>query len=207
MPQSRFTFTTVMSSSKILKQKIKRIASKNFCNSKKLLNKCFVPDTVEIDNFQPVKSSNSDTSSTITVSEIRNVSSQIRCSNLNLNKTLVSDLNEFELDKNNNRKLFINQLRDIIVKHKLTRSATNDLLKLLKQQQNFEYFPFDARSILATPRKINIRELEPGLYSHFGLEKQLIRLLATKSFSNIRLQFNIDGIPISKSSGQQFWRY
>lgn len=56
---------------------------------------------------------------------------------------------------------------------------------------------------MQTPRRIAI---DNG-YWHYGLEKALRRMLqvAENIPEKVSLNFNIDGIPISKSSSIQFW--
>jgi len=75
--------------------------------------------------------------------------------------------------------------------------------------------PKDARTILQT-KPIDIickmRDVNPGNYYHFGIENGIIR-----SFSNcgvivqhldeIKLVIGIDGLPISRSSSNQFWLF
>ena len=69
-----------------------------------------------------------------------------------------------------------------------------------------------ARTILKTPRNTGslIKVLEPGLYFHFGLEQSLQNLL-NRSKSKIldtvlKICINVDGLPLSKSSGSQFFQ-
>lgn len=102
------------------------------------------------------------------------------------------------------------KLEKWVIKNRITRSATSELLKILRQHKCFEsVLPDDGRSLLATPRNIPIREIQPGQYCHFGLRRQLSSLLSEvfveQNGNQFNLQFNLDGLPISKSSGQQFW--
>ena len=86
--------------------------------------------------------------------------------------------------------------------------ALNSLLTCLKQFGHSD-LPKDARTLLHTPTTTAISPLGTGSYSHYGLEKglinQLTELIADKIPRNIVLDFNIDGLPLSKSSGSQVW--
>ena len=104
---------------------------------------------------------------------------------------------------------FTDQLRDWAVDNRITQSAVTDLLKLLNQQGgNFSKLPLDARTLLRTPKKTIIRPIGGGQYAHIGLEKGLkavIGLYGIPKGSYVSLQFNVDGIPLTKSTGLQLW--
>jgi len=65
----------------------------------------------------------------------------------------------------------------------------------------------DARSLLKTPRRLDIRMATPGTYYHFGLLHSVLHVLTSiKDYIDcVRITVNVDGLPISKSSSQQFW--
>lgn len=66
--------------------------------------------------------------------------------------------------------------------------------------------PSDARTLLSTPRTTNIRKVHPGKYSHFGLAEAIGELCKNiEVIERIELLVNIDGLPISKSSGSQVY--
>lgn len=69
--------------------------------------------------------------------------------------------------------------------------------------------PVDSRTLLCTPRKLNIRVIEPGHYYHFGVAVAVAKLLRKYKFINrlrsINLCVNIDGLPISKSNSSQLY--
>jgi len=89
----------------------------------------------------------------------------------------------------------------------IAHSALTSLLKLLKTHSCFNYLPTDARTLLKTPRSTPTTLVKDGEYVHFGLEDAIRTIVKTlpKVKSNISLYFNIDGIPIFKSSSKQFW--
>lgn len=124
--------------------------------------------------------------------------SQNTCnSKTNFDTTSEECLSEFDISK---------ELHEWCVKNKITHSSATDLLKILKKHSCFSSLPSDARSLVKTPRKINIIDLEPGEYCHFGLQLQLSKLTPPKcELSAFNLQFSVDGLPIAKSTGKQFW--
>lgn len=92
--------------------------------------------------------------------------------------------------------------------HNQTRASVTSLLKILKTHACFEDIPTDCRTLLQTPRSLNIvHDVKPGQYVHFPLKDNIQRILEScvKSYPNIDLQLNVDGLPISKSSSQQLW--
>lgn len=91
----------------------------------------------------------------------------------------------------------------------VTHAAVGELLNILRPFH--PCLPADARTLLKTPTVYEIRDLacQSGQYHHFGIEKGL--LLALKNLKpltaddQIILQFNIDGLPLFKSSAVDFW--
>ncbi|KAJ8946115.1 hypothetical protein NQ314_008976 [Rhamnusium bicolor] len=98
------------------------------------------------------------------------------------------------------------QLAEWATKHKITHVALNDILSILKPYNQF--LPTDSRTLLKTPRKVNVRDIYPGQYCHFGLYNCVLKLLSLQNLENMEVVIvfiNIDGLPISKSSGSQFY--
>lgn len=99
------------------------------------------------------------------------------------------------------------QLSEWALTHNVPHNAVNDLLKILKP--HFSFLPLDARTLLGTPRNIDIRKVEPGEYYHFGLKNSIEKLLEHSKvcqMSNpVEICLNVDGLPISKSSGSQLY--
>lgn len=85
---------------------------------------------------------------------------------------------------------------------------TSKLLKVLRKY-NLNV-PADARTLFNTPRTVEIITVEPGFYSHIGIKNSILKdldLLPDDVVvpTNIKININIDGLPLSKSSGSQFW--
>lgn len=83
----------------------------------------------------------------------------------------------------------------------------DSLLKILRTQSGLEYLPSTCRTLVKTPRDVVLTEMFPGFYFHFGLEKGIVNALKNASLDKgeFDLYINIDGLPLSKSSGSQFW--
>ncbi|CAH1170530.1 unnamed protein product [Phaedon cochleariae] len=110
-----------------------------------------------------------------------------------------------ELHSENDLKI---QLANWALHHNITHSAISDLLHILKPMNTF--LPIDARTLLKTPRMNKLLRVEPGQYHHFGFENCLKTLLQVSEGivfeSNIiEVNINIDGLPLSKSSGSQLY--
>lgn len=92
------------------------------------------------------------------------------------------------------------------VQFNVPQNAVSGLLRGLKAHKCFSDFPIDCRTLLATPKQnsYSIKTVKPGSYFHFGLGAGINRY-APPNLKQIRVAIGIDGLPISKSSGAQFW--
>jgi len=91
------------------------------------------------------------------------------------------------------------------VKHNISQSALQDLLSILRPSH--PELPRDARTLMQTPRSYHIKELSgDGKYVHFGIVSGIESLNLSNIVSHhLKLQFNIDGLPLYKSSSVEFW--
>lgn len=113
---------------------------------------------------------------------------------------------EFE-DRNITENNFQRDLTIWAVEHQVTHTALRALLQKLRKYPCFSNLPLDARSLLQTARQQIIRTIVPGSYYHFGLSDSLRKIIPflKDNVNCIRIAVNIDGLPLSKSSQQQFW--
>jgi len=88
--------------------------------------------------------------------------------------------------------------------HQITHVALRALIQTLKQHSCFSNLSIDARSLLKTSRRLDIRMVTPGTYYHFGLLHSVLHVLTSiKDYTDcVRITVNVDGLPISKSSSQ-----
>lgn len=92
----------------------------------------------------------------------------------------------------------------------IPRCHVSNLLRKLKLDCGLSFLPLDSRTLLKTTRnKPTVSLVSPGQYAHFGLVNVLLFLLSyhrvDDTVTQIRIVTHIDGIPIAKSSGSQFW--
>lgn len=97
-------------------------------------------------------------------------------------------------------------LKHWAIEFNIKQNAFDGLLKGLKTHECFKNLPSSSRTILETPTNSSnlIRNVEPGIYYHFGLAKG-IQMYAPNNLSTIEIAVGIDGLPLSKSSSSQFW--
>ena len=94
----------------------------------------------------------------------------------------------------------------VAVRRGLGRRALNDFLTVLNKHKKGN-FPTDARACIGSLRVVRVTDVPPGRYHHFGLENCISRALQyiTVDAEELGLQFNVDGLPISRSSTLCFW--
>lgn len=103
-------------------------------------------------------------------------------------------------------------LRECFQNHHFSQKAIGDLLSILKKHGHHD-LPQDARTFMKTPSNCNekIIEMSGGKYIHFSLVENLHKIIKNHIISeteihiNLKLNINVDGLPIAKSSGSQFW--
>lgn len=98
-----------------------------------------------------------------------------------------------------------NKLRYWASSNRITTTAINELLSILKFA-GFGFLPKDSRTLKCTPACVTMTSLSQGKIWYNGIEKCLKNTLAGLPRDiSITLDFNFDGLPISKSSNMQFW--
>ena len=85
------------------------------------------------------------------------------------------------------------------------KTFISSVLKIFQSHSCFKEFPLDYRALLHTPRNYVFRDVNPGQYFHFGLQNYLEKVVSVPIENVLEIMINIDGIPISKSSGSQLW--
>lgn len=104
-------------------------------------------------------------------------------------------------------KAFQYKLKVWSVENKITHSAFSKLLKILKNDLGL-LLPNDSRTVMKTPKVLNIKNMDNGCYYHFGLQYMIttvIQYFHLDSEDALHLQINVDGLPLAKSSKSQFW--
>ncbi|XP_077277560.1 uncharacterized protein LOC143905820 [Temnothorax americanus] len=107
-----------------------------------------------------------------------------------------------------NKTEIVNDIRLWAIENRVNHSTISSLLKVLVKYGHD--LPIDARTLLQTPRQVDIIEMTPGNYYHVGLSNSLKKSIRKHYCRNtcpsqININVNIDGLPLTKSSGSQFW--
>lgn len=143
------------------------------------------------------------------------------------NKLLVNNANEaapiysFDnaLDQNENhmnistssevnfvrKKTFKQKIGDWYFKNKPSRQCFEELLRILSEE-NLDV-PLSANSFIKQPDKLSLRNVFPGVYSHFGIKKQFLRIPSSilHDCDKIVIDINVDGLPLYNSSRTKLW--
>lgn len=105
----------------------------------------------------------------------------------------------------------IDTLREWVNTHEIKASAVDDLLKRLKKTVN-PNIPCSSRTLLKTPRSVDLQRISDMDYFHFGLELMILNTLKKYRQTEIQalnskliLSLNIDGLPLFKSSKTSAW--
>lgn len=113
----------------------------------------------------------------------------------------------------NSNQILKNKLRMWAVRNKITHKALKELLEILNTSTDIKSLPKDPRTLLETPKTVNVATFESNpssLFWYQGVEKCLSKLLEKKmneSVTTIYLDFNMDGLPIYSSSKKGFGQF
>lgn len=114
-------------------------------------------------------------------------------------------------EENISHSQFSDGLREWAIESGVSQKSLTQLLHL-HREHGFRDLPLDARTLLNTPRSntFKVQNLSSGKYVHYGLGKSLEHLLIQNpqivfDGNVIRLDLNIDGLPIAKSTKSQLW--
>lgn len=196
----------------------------NYNKHSKLLhstNLNITSNTIEVENnsnssFTNVHDTNVDTNVDNILSQDEMSESSIEsCSDKENNEEhnevqgYISDINN--ISNCSDKRSLREDLQKLIIERNIAHNTVNELLAILRKHGHVD-LPKDARILLKTPRNAsaNIKSLSrTGHYIHFGIFSTLKRSIQIYSKfikeNKIKLNINIDGVPLCKSSGSQFW--
>ena len=119
-------------------------------------------------------------------------------------------LHEAPIDGPTDRGIAHNLQLDIArwaAKPRPTRQGLDDLLMVLNYHGH--KLPKDSRTILKTPRSVDVEEKCGGKYAYVGIASVLFKYISLKpdlsTNSEIVIKVNIHGVPLWSSSRLQFW--
>ena len=97
------------------------------------------------------------------------------------------------------------KLRYWAVSHNIPHSALRKLLGIL--QPSHPDLPLDPRTLLCTGTVKDIVPSNGGFYYHHGVKKALTTWIGVSHYNDgdIKIQINIDGLPVFRSSSVQLW--
>lgn len=106
-------------------------------------------------------------------------------------------------------KLFIHELRIWSLRYKISLIALTFLLLILRKYTD-HVLPKDSRTILKTPKQVEIFTMVQGEYCHFSLFNTVSKIIDERIIAGlptdvINLTINIDGLPLYKSKHKNFW--
>jgi len=142
--------------------------------------------------------------------------SQIIPNKINVNHSSSEIPNNFDLtDENINFKPSDDikyLIRKWAIEFNIPQIALNKLLSVLKQHKCFNFLlPLDSRTLMQNNNKqlgiSTLKTIEPGSYYHFGIENGIKLNMVNNviNISTIEIAVGIDGLPLFKSSSDQFW--
>lgn len=93
----------------------------------------------------------------------------------------------------------------------ISERAMDNLMVWLKEH-HFPSLPKHIKTLKASSKLVDvtIQRMDPGHFCYFGLKKMVLHILKKHAHeiptdNCCQLQFGIDGIPLSRSSGSSFW--
>lgn len=163
-----------------------------------------------MDNLEQINSinKNSNSKENNDVLENENINEQYKNINSNFDTNEVTNIIHSFTSNNlvDDSSSFVSWLQEWALRNRISHVALNELLTPIKPK--YPTLPLDARSLLKTPRKINVQNVRPGQYYHFGLSNCIMQLLSRYSVKHlqcIKVNINIDGLPLFKSSSSQVY--
>ncbi len=107
---------------------------------------------------------------------------------------------------------FASQIKLWAIKNQISHKTINELLIIFRNHPNGDFgghiFPKSARAFLGTMRNVHTKAIFPGEYCHLGVERVLDFFFILHELpvpDKVEIAVNIDGLPLSKSSGSQVY--
>lgn len=98
-----------------------------------------------------------------------------------------------------------NELRKWACDFNITQRSLKQLIGIINHRLP-NILPVDPRTLLGTPITILIQQMGEGYYWHQGLKCCLMKCLENlRTLSSISINISMDGLPIYKSSKDEFW--
>lgn len=128
----------------------------------------------------------------------------------NVSNTLTNNVYQFNEinssdDADEDEDTFAQELRECFILCGTPLSHISQILKIINKR--YPSMPTDPRTLLETPKNLNIRKMGEGRYVHFGLKNELEAFIKRFSPSpqTLTLDIHIDGVQVSESSSNGLW--
>lgn len=187
-------------------QSIQHQSSASLRNSSSLSNNIslsFESESAEVNAYSGTSERVNNESSDFEENEPINHSASNNCDDEVIN-FIDTDPNSVSLvDDSSN---FVSWFQEWAIRNRISHVALNELMKGIKPK--YPELPSDARSLLRTPRKVNVEDVKRGQYYHFGLQnciEQLVSQYSVQLSQIVKVNINIDGLPLFKSSTSQVY--
>jgi len=119
----------------------------------------------------------------------------------------LSDVSDTVSDISDPDDSVVSELQKWAGDHNVSHAAIGDLLKIVRKR--YPELPKDSRTLLLTCGTVQVQSVAGGSYHHFGLVASLTNIIDKYGVCDtdtiIKLQVNIDGLPLFRSSSAQFW--
>lgn len=98
------------------------------------------------------------------------------------------------------------QLKEWALTYQITHTSFNQLLQILRNTAGLSTLPIDSRTLLSTPKYVNIKNMGNGKFWYNGIQKHLVNILSDiTEETTVSLILNIDGLPPFKNSSLELW--
>lgn len=131
--------------------------------------------------------------------------------NNTIKRNWVSDLRFSQkfnfLRKSDDRGPLKNALHEWALKNRITHNALNELLTVLDEHAHIKMLPRNSRTLLRTPRIVEIQKMGNGEFWYGGIKECLqtaFKYIQQKP-AEIKLNISVDGMTTFKSSKKKFW--
>lgn len=161
-----------------------------------------------LNNYGSVQNTEKEVPEAETVTQVQTLFINSTNSVQNIEETegdICSSESEYEY-KFKKQETFRESIKIWALKNKITHVALNEVSVIINELIP-GILPRDSRTVLRTPKEITIKNIEGGQYWHNGVAKPLQKILENwiDAPDIISLNINVDGLPIFKSSSNEFW--
>ncbi len=109
--------------------------------------------------------------------------------------------------KKDKEEILKSELADWASANNVRRIHVTKLLHVL--HEFLPFLPLDCRTLLKTMRLVSVTDVSPRKYFHFGIAVGVKRALLSLDMQTVpdvtSLWINVDGLPLTKSTNNQFW--